>query len=214
MRRIKLETWPRWAHFKLYSSFEHPRFEISAQLDISAFYEFVKQGGISFTIATVYLISRAANAIPEFRQRIRGNSVVEHTAAHPSFTILVSEAVFSFCTVDYIEDFSVFETSALAEIERVKAELNLEDEPGRDDYLFMTAIPWIAFTSLRHPMPTHPGDSIPRFAWGKFYKDGDRLKMPLSVDAHHALVDGVHVGKFYNEVENILASPEVALGRG
>ena len=110
-----------------------------------------------------------------------------------------------------MEDFSAFEARAADEIEKVKAKVLLEDEAHRDDYLFMTSMPWVSFTSLRHPMPTHPGDSIPRFAWGKFFWDGDVLKMPLSVDGHHALIDGVHVGRFYAAVEKYLEEPEVVL---
>ena len=32
-----------------------------------------------------------------------------------------------------------------------------------------------------HPMHFHPVDSIPRFAWGKYFQEGDTLRMPLSV---------------------------------
>jgi chloramphenicol O-acetyltransferase type A len=60
-------------------------------------------------------------------------------------------------------------------------------------------------------MPTHPGDSIPRFAWGKFFWEGDRLEMPLSVDGHHGVIDGVHVGRFYAEMGRYLSAPEAVL---
>ncbi len=73
----------------------------------------------------------------------------------------------------------------------------LKDPPGRDDLLYMTAIPWVSFTSFVHPMRLHPADYVPRFAWGKYFEEGKRLKMPLSVQGHHALLDGIHMGKFY-----------------
>jgi len=61
-------------------------------------------------------------------------------------------------------------------------------------------------------MPLHPGDSIPRYAWGKFFQDGDSLKTPLCVEVNHALIDGAHVGKFYTTVQDYLQQPEVMLG--
>jgi chloramphenicol O-acetyltransferase type A len=76
----------------------------------------------------------------------------------------------------------------------------------------MTAIPWVSFTSFSHPMTLHPADSIPRFAWGKFFEDTGLLKMPLSVQGHHALMDGIHMGKFYAEVQDYLHHPEFVLG--
>ena len=50
----------------------------------------------------------------------------------------------------------------------------------------------------------NPVDSIPRIAWGKFFSKGDRIKMPLSVQIHHALADGIHVGRYFNLVQEYL----------
>jgi chloramphenicol O-acetyltransferase type A len=124
----------------------------------------------------------------------------------------VNEDIFSFCTVNYYEDFSTFAELAKRQVDKVKNDLQLDDEQGRDDWLFMTSIPWFSFTAIRHPMESHPRDSIPRFAWGKFFAQGDSLLMPLSVDAHHGLVDGIHVGKYYTEIEKYFGNPAEVLG--
>jgi chloramphenicol O-acetyltransferase type A len=171
----------------------------------------VKQSNLPFTVAVTYILSKAANAIPEFRLRIRGEEVVEHETVHPSITLLVDEDHFSFCTIGYDEDFKTFAANAETQIANVKAEPTLEDEPGRDDLLFMSIIPWVSFTSFMHPMHLDPPDSIPRFAWGKFFKEGDGLKMPLSVQAHHALMDGVHMGRYFTQVQADLERPEEVL---
>ena len=63
-------------------------------------------------------------------------------------------------------------------------------------------------------MQMHPTDSIPRFAWGRFFREDQRLKIPLSVQGHHALMDGIHMAKFYARVEDYLQHPAyVADGR-
>jgi chloramphenicol O-acetyltransferase type A len=72
----------------------------------------------------------------------------------------------------------------------------------------MTALPWVSFTSFTHPMRLHPADSIPRFAWGKFFREGRKFKMPLSVQGHHNLMDGIHMGKFYGYVQDHMDHPE------
>ena len=212
MRHINLETWPRREHFEVFSTFDYPHFSMCANVDMTAFYPVVKQRGISFTVATVYILARAANAIPEFRYRIRLGEVVEHEIVHPSTTILTNEDLFSFCTIDYAEDFSEFAARAADKIAHVQEHLTLEYDPKRDDLLFMTTIPWVSFTSFMHPLHLHPADSVPRFAWGKFFEEGEFLKMPLSVQAHHALMDGIHMGRFFTEVQGYLQQPEVVLG--
>jgi len=41
------------------------------------------------------------------------------------------------------------------------------------------------------------GDSIPRIVFGRCVREGKCMKMPVSVEVHHALVDGLDVARFY-----------------
>jgi chloramphenicol O-acetyltransferase type A len=184
-----------------------------ANVDLTAFYPAVKQRGCSLTIAMVYVITRASNAIPEFRYRIREDIVIEHEIVNPGFTFLTEEDTFSFCFVDYVEEFSVFEAKATERIAFVKENPSVR-QVLEDDVLYMTSIPWVSFTNFLHPMRLQPEDSIPRFVWGKFFEEGNLLKMPLGVQGHHALLDGVHAGKFYTVIQEYLHQPEIILGEG
>jgi chloramphenicol O-acetyltransferase type A len=212
MRRIDIETWPRREHFKLLCDWDYPHFNMCANVDLTSFYSFVKQRGISINVAIVYVLARAANAIAEFRYRIRDGEVVEHEIVHPATTILTKGDLFSFCPIKYTEDFPSFEARAMQQIAHVKEHPTVESDPVQDDMLYMTAIPWVSFTSFMHPLDMYPVDSIPRFAWGKFFEQGEQLKMPLNVQAHHALLDGVHMGRYYAEVQDCFDQPQVVLG--
>jgi chloramphenicol O-acetyltransferase type A len=176
-------------------------------VELTNFLPAVKQRRISFTIALIYVITRAANAIPEFRFRIRGEEVIEHEVVHASTTILGEEDVFSFCNLDYCEDFSQYAAQAAERIARAREHPVVENIPGQDDLLYMTAIPWVSFTSFMHPIHLQPPDSIPRFTWGKYFEEGKSLKMPLGVQVHHALMDGLHVGRYYANVQELLNDP-------
>ena len=212
MHHINLETYPRREHFELFRTFDHPHFNMCANVDLTAFYPVIKQRGIPFTVGILYVISRAANAIPEFRHRIHGEEVVEHEIVHPSVTILAANDLFSFCDIDYVEEFSEFAVEATKMIAHVKEHPTLRSDPEKDNRLYMTVLPWVSFTSFTHPMQLHPADSIPRFAWGKFFKEGDKLKMPLSVQGHHAIMDGLHMGRYYERVQEYFHQPEAVLG--
>ena len=212
MRIINLEAWPRRKHFEVYNAFDYPHFNITAHIDITSLYPLVKQRQLSFSVSVVYLLARTANDMPEFRLRIRDSQVVEHDIVHPSPTVLADSGLFSFCTIPYSPYFAGFYPTAMQAIQRVRQTIVLEDEPGQDDLLFMTSMPWVSFTGLMHPIHMHPADSVPRLAWGKFFREGERLKMPLSVQVHHALMDGLHAGIYYERVQAYLDEPEVLLG--
>lgn len=210
---IDLETWPRKEHFEVFKDFDYPHFSLCANVEVTAFYSFIKQNGISFNIAVVYLITRTANAIPEFCYRIRDGKLFKVDTVHPSSTIMGKDDVFSFCTMEYHEDFLKFVEKAAPKIASVqKRPRLLEEDQNRDDLLFMTAIPWVSFTSFMHPLTLYPTDSVPRFAWGKFFEEGEALKMPLSVQGHHAVMDGLHVGQFFEQIQAYLDRPAVVLG--
>ncbi len=212
MLHIDLDTWTRREQFRVYSAFDHPHFGLCANVDLTAFRPFVKQRGFSFTLAIVYMLARAANAIPEFRCRLRPGEVVEHDIVHPSTTVLTKQDLFTFCTFDYVREYPSFAARAAAQIAYVQEHPTVENVPGKDDVLYMTAIPWVSFTSFMHPMHLESPDSVPRFAWGKYFEEGGRLKMPLAVQGHHALMDGIHIGRFYEHLQGMLDQPGGVLG--
>lgn len=210
MRNIHFTDPHRQRHFDFFRNMDQPHFNICIQADFTEALRTIKAKKLHFTSTLVYLVSRAANSIPRFRQRIREETVIEHAIVHPSFTVRTDASdVFSFCYVDYREDYPAFVEGALQAIERMHETPSLEDEAHRDDYLFLSALPWLRFTGLNHAMHYSPVDSVPRITWGKYYDQGGRSFIPLSVQAHHALVDGRDVGEYCQLFEELAANPTI-----
>ncbi len=212
MRTIDLATWPRRQHFALYHSMTYPHFSLCANVDIQTWYQAIKERQARLSTSLAFVFARAANEQEAFRWRIRGDSVVEHDAVHPSPTVLLDNDLFSFCIIPYRSDYADFAPLAEAKIAEVKANPTISDEPGQDNLLFMTSIPWINFTGIMHPVHLNPIDSVPRISWGKHTLEGQRRLMPLAVQVHHSLMDGLHVGRFYERVQTILNTPAEFLG--
>ena len=135
---------------------------------------------------------------------MKGHGVVEYNIVHPSITILADNDQFRFCSLRYVEAFADFAAGAKERIEQARNANSVWPESDRDDFLFMTSLPWIAFTAMVHPAPLDPPDSVPRFAWGKYEERDRRTTMPLNVQVHHALLDGVHVGRYFELVQDLL----------
>ena len=208
MKKIEFSNPHRKKHFEFFNAMNHPHFNVTVPVDITEFRSFIKMHGLPFSYSFIYFVSRAANEIRELRWRIRGDDVIEHEAVSPSFTVNNDESdVFSFCTVPYSADAITFMARARSISEAMRSAPSIEDEKGRDDFLFLSALPWIRFTSMQHAMQEHPGDCIPRISWGKYYRAEGRTLIPLSIQVHHALVDGRHVGAFYELLEEQLAMP-------
>ncbi len=207
MKFVDIEKWNRKNHYNYFKELDYPHFNICGNIDITKFYRYIKDNKSPFFISFLYVATKTANNIKEFRFRIREDKVVEHEIVNPSFTIMSESEVFSFCTSKFIDEFNDFKTNTSKKIEETKNNVIIEDEPGRDDLLYITSIPWISFTNITHPIQMNPADSIPRIAWGKYFEENGKIKLPLSVQVHHALVDGVHVGQYFNMIQEILDNP-------
>ncbi len=44
-------------------------------------------------------------------------------------------------------------------------------------------------------------NAAPLFDWGKYYEKDGQIVMPVSVQAHHSFVDGIHIGKFADKLQ-------------
>jgi chloramphenicol O-acetyltransferase type A len=207
MKIIDIQTWKRRDHYEFYKGLAFPYLNVTANVTITKLIPLVKRSEISLFSALAYITSTAANRIPELRRRIRADQVVEHELVRSSFTVLNEDETFGFATIDYAQDFSIFNARILAGIEQSRRNPTIDDEAGRDDMIFLTTLTWVSFTQLTHPVPLNPPDSFPRISWGKYFTQSAEILMPLSLMANHALVDGLHVGLFFKHVQEILDDP-------
>lgn len=208
MRYLDMDKWNRKQHFEHFSNISFPQFNVCSNVDVSNYKRYIKEQNIPFFISMLYLVTRAANEIKEFRYRIRDGKVIEHHEVSPSYTVMGKDEVFGFGMSDYHSDFNTFRKRAETDIKFKSENISLEFDPEADHYLYITSLPWVTFTSISHPIHLDPVGSVPMIGWGKYFNEGDRIKMPFSIQAHHALVDGYHVGKFMMLLQEMLDEPE------
>jgi len=216
-RAIDLDSWPHREHYDFFRTYPVPFFSITTSVDVAPLRRMLKVRDISFTVGLLHALSRAANDVSEFRQRIRDGAPIEYECVHPGVTVLCEGEVFRFCFLTYfdrLERFAGEASEAMAAVrhgESLVHEALVEDGRIRDDMLYCTSLPWFSFSGMFHPLSPDPTDSVPRIAWGRFEKREGKLVMPLNVQAHHALVDGIHLAKFFRNVENQILEADRAL---
>lgn len=195
---VDIDTWERKTTYEFFIDFADPFFNITANLDVTRLYRFCKDNHLAFSLAALFLSLQTANEIREFRLRIKDERVVEFDRIEATQTILNDDETFSFCYFEMKDD--IFEFARAGKLAREKyLKLKTFDvETERLDLIFCSALPWISFTSFKHASRGNNRLSVPRMVFGKHFEDRERRMMPLSVEVHHALVDGIHVGKFFN----------------
>jgi chloramphenicol O-acetyltransferase type A len=199
-RLIDPDAWKRKEHFELYRQFANPFFNVCAEVDATRVWQWSRSPtGPSFFLASVFLALRAANEVEAFRTRVREDGAWIHDRVSITPTVLRPDGTFAFVRLEPAETFREFEgvsTEAVREACEIKP---LVVSHPTDDMVYQTTLPWVRFTSFSNALKGK-GDSVPRIAFGRCSVDGDRWNLPVSVEVHHAVVDGVDVAAFLDNL--------------
>ena len=77
-KQIDISSYPRIEHFRHFLAMDHPCASVTVNVDITDFVPRLKAAGFPFFLSFQYAAVRAANRIPEFRQRIVDDGIVEY----------------------------------------------------------------------------------------------------------------------------------------
>ncbi len=197
-RVLDRENYPRKQHFEYFNGMANPYVGVTVRVDVTEWVAAVKEKGLPFFLSFCYCVSRAANRVPEFRQRIAGGQILEYDNCRTSHTVALEDGTYCYCTLDASLPFEEYLPYAERAQEAARKKRSIEEEAGDSrEFFFLSTVPWLSYTALVQPTPS-PADSNPRITWGRFEEQGGRLLMPVSVLCHHALVDGLHIAWFYD----------------
>lgn len=205
MKYFDVENWNRRTTYEYFKDYDNPFFNITANLDVTGVYRFCKANNLSFSLASLFYSLQAADEIREFRLRILDEKLVEFDTIHATQTILNDDETFSFCYFENCENVFEFNEKGKAAVEKYKRLKTFDVENDRVDLLYYSVIPWVSFTSFKNAMRLDDRQTIPRMVFGKLFDDGERKKLPHSVEVHHAIMDGLHVGKYFIALQKKLS---------
>lgn len=204
-RKIDLASYPRRGLLKAFRDRQMPCFSTTCNVNISTLRRVAQQNRQNFFITMSFAISRAVNCIPEFRQRLIQRELYEFERVDPGYTVQLADGTFSFCDSRYWEDFDTYYAYASNRIEAVKRSPD-HSTHEKHHMFFITSIPWFSFTSFTHPYDEKYG-SIPIITLGKYFDQGDEIVMPMAVQVHHGIIDGIHVARFFDTLSDIVSNP-------
>ena len=200
---IDMETYPRRDQFELFNSYAYPYMGLTVNVDITDFLRKVQEREVDFFLSFCWCVYRAANAVPEFKQRIKDGRIVEYPEALMSTTLSMPDGNYCYCDFDCKLPFDEYLPKA-REAKRLAIERGeIEEYADVDASLFCSCVPWLSYTALVQPVP-QPADSNPRITWGKYFEQNGRVLIPVSTLCNHALMDGRHLSEFYKALDKAL----------
>lgn len=203
--KFEFATWNRREHFAFFENFEQPFWGVTTAVDCTDAYQHCKQNNIPFFAFYLHKSLLAANRIKEFRYRIEGEDVVEYREISGSVTVLREDETFGFANFKYNSNFQLFRADVEESLSNEKKQFGLKPDFDLISLIHYSILPLVQFTSFQHAQKLGTKHSVPQIVFGRFHLSEGRVKLPVSVHVHHALCDGIHVGKFIAEFEKLLA---------
>ena len=180
-QKIDPAQWPRSESFAFFSSLDQPFYSVCFRVDVTALHAYTKANGLSFYHSMVWLVTQAVNETENLRYTLRGGEVYLLPARTPSFTELKKGSEqFRILTVPWDSSLPASET---------------------DDLVYLSCLPWFDLTCFTNERNFDKDDAIPRITWGKYVRQGGRETLGLSIEVNHRFVDGVHLGRFYEALQ-------------
>lgn len=203
---INQENWDRKVHFDFFSGEGAPLYDVTTSFDVTHYYDYVKEHQLSFYYGLIYATVKIMNNIENFRYKIRGEDVILMERLIPSFTDLKPESeLFHIVTLDLLPDESISEFCQRAkEKSHQQADYFPKVDFPKDALVHISSLPWFSFSTISNEIHLDKEDSVPKVSWGKYEKKDGRLFLGYSLEVNHRLIDGIHIGKFVNQLQKYL----------
>lgn len=199
---INENEWERAIHCMVFRDSVEPAFCVTFDIDITNFLAQVRRQNVSFTIAFVYAVCKCANGIEAFRYRFLDGKIVLFDQIDTAFTYLNKETeLFKVINVPMRDTLKEYVELATRTAEEQKEYFT---GPLGNDVFQCSPMPWVTYTHISHTNSGKKDNATPLFDWGRYYERDGRIIMPVSVQAHHSFVDGIHIGRFAEQLQNYL----------
>jgi len=202
---VDLSRWARKEHFEVFQSFAQSTFNQTVLLDITALLKHIKEVGWKFYPTIIFLLSKIVNSHAEFRMAMKNNELVIWNEVHPNYTIFHNETeTFSALWSHYDGNIQHFQDVYSEDVARYGNNLSYwPKEESRENIFFISAIPWVSFTSFTVNVANMQNFFAPMFTLGKYYNQEGKTLLPLAVQVHHSVCDGFHVARLINELQEM-----------
>ena len=199
--RIDLDQYDRRQHYEYFSSLQYPYVGITNNVDVSKLVQFCKTKSYSFYLTFLHAAALAADSIKELRQRIHDGGIIEYSECPTSHIELLDNNIYCYCTLHHHMTMEEYIPYAVEARNLCRQDGSIDEDDDSDSMYFISTLPWLHYTAMIQPVAGGE-ESNPRITWGKFQEDYcGRKQLPVTLLAHHALVDGIHIAMFYRNLE-------------
>ena len=204
---IDLNEWSRGNLFQFYIDKMRIVMSLTVDIDVKNLKLYSKKTGIPFYPLMLWVVSKVINNHDEFKYSWdnEGN-LIRWDYVSPSYTDFHSDDEnFTKMVTEYSDDLTEFYGRVMADRERYKNDRAMLDNQPLN-FFDVSCLPWVKYKHFDVHVFDEGKFLAPVVTWGKYEQTEDKLLMPLTMNIHHAVADGFHLSRFFNEVQELIDS--------
>lgn len=205
--KVNLEEWSRGSLFQFYIDKMRIVMSLTVDIDVAPLLAYTKKNGLKFYPAMIWVVSKVINTRDEFKYGwdVDGN-LIRWDFISPSYAVFSRDnECFSKFVTEYTDDiFEFHQRSINDQRKHQKERAIIENQP--QNFFDVSCLPWVKYQHFDLHVFDEGKFLAPVVTWGKFEVENDKALMPLTMNIHHAVADGFHLSRFFNEVQKLIDS--------
>lgn len=205
--KIDLEKWNRGSLFRFYIEKMRIVMSLTVDIDVAPLCAYAKRKGLKFYPAMIWVVSKVINAHDEFKYSWdKAGSLILWDTVSPSYTVFNEEdEAFSKFVTEYSDSLPEFCQRCERDLQKHQnSRAIIEGQP--ENFFDVSCLPWVKYKHFDVHVFDEGKFLAPVVTWGKYEVEGDKAPMPLTMNIHHAVADGFHLSRFFNEVQELIDS--------
>ena len=205
-KAIDMETWPRAEFYKLYTEIWTTQvYTLTKKLSVKKIVPFLKERGIKFVPAVIWLVSREVNRIENFRLAVKDGKLGEWNVIHPMFPTLNAYKNITFHSLDFQEDFKSFYEAYLEEQRENLSKTCLWATKVPENFFIVSVMPFLHFDASAMQLKNAKGYYAPFLAIGKY---NEQMQLPCAITGNHAGHDAWHAAQLFDGIQKGFDNPD------
>lgn len=201
MKEFDITGWKRREIYEAFSQFDFPFYHVAFYVDVTRLKAYTSKRGLSFYYSMIWLATKAADSILNFRLRIENGKLYDIESSVPGLTFLKSgheDFQIVVCSLtDSLDDY----TGKVRNLTENQSSFKGGENVPEQEQIYFSCLPWMEISSLSSERVIDADDAVPRIAWGRYVERDGRLQLCVSVDVNHRFIDGYYIGRFYQELQ-------------
>jgi len=204
--QIDIEKWDRKEYYIHYMKQLRCTYSLTTNIDITNLRSIIREAGKKIYPVQIFMIATIVNQYKEFRMDTNPSKGLGYwDKVNPSYTIFNKSCeTFSSIWTAYNRDFNLFYDSCIEDIDKYSQSACLKPKPDEPANVFtISSLPWVNFNGFNINVFNEGEYLPPIFTLGKFIETDGKVLMPISIQVHHAVCDGFHIGQFINSLQEL-----------